>query len=181
MIIGGDKQTRLDPRQSRSRGAASESLSSLHTTSLHSFSLFPNTADSIGTSSLSLSTLHTPYSEEKFVEREGRGEMVRIIPMATSLRPSLSSFRFSTSRFGFPLSFFNPSRTVASLSVGSGESSFHALHLFSILPFVCLCCLIGNGDSVFSSSFFCWIFMDKNSYVLPNSSWKKKGIRLQEG
>ncbi|RVW38370.1 hypothetical protein CK203_071160 [Vitis vinifera] len=48
--------------------------------------------------------------------------MVRIIPMATSFRPSLSSFGFSTSsRLGFPLSTFNISRTVTSLHVGSDD------------------------------------------------------------
>ncbi|KAL9440685.1 hypothetical protein AB3S75_019368 [Citrus x aurantiifolia] len=39
--------------------------------------------------------------------------MVRIISMASSIRPSLSTFRFSsTSRFGLPLSSFTPSRNL---------------------------------------------------------------------
>ncbi|GAY49616.1 hypothetical protein CUMW_120480 [Citrus unshiu] len=39
--------------------------------------------------------------------------MVRIISMASSIRPSLSTFRFSSSsRFGLPLSSFTPSRNL---------------------------------------------------------------------
>ncbi|KAG5559306.1 hypothetical protein RHGRI_009000 [Rhododendron griersonianum] len=47
-------------------------------------------------------------------------EMVRIIPMASSIRPSLSSFRSCVSRFGVSLSSCNSSRRPSFLHLGSG-------------------------------------------------------------
>jgi lactoylglutathione lyase len=46
--------------------------------------------------------------------------MVRIIPMASSIRPSLSSLRLSgaSSRYAFSLSSFNPSRRLVSFNLG---------------------------------------------------------------
>ncbi|KAF7147099.1 hypothetical protein RHSIM_Rhsim03G0238900 [Rhododendron simsii] len=46
-------------------------------------------------------------------------EMVRIIPMASSIRPSLSSFRSCVSRFGVSLSTCNSSRRPSFLHLGS--------------------------------------------------------------
>ncbi|KAG5559308.1 hypothetical protein RHGRI_009000 [Rhododendron griersonianum] len=46
-------------------------------------------------------------------------EMVRIIPMASSIRPSLSSFRSCVSRFGVSLSSCNSSRRPSFLHLGS--------------------------------------------------------------
>ena len=99
----------------------------------------------------------------KWEKAEEVGEMVRIIPMATSFRPSLSSFGFSTSsRLGFPLSTFNISRTVTSLHVGSGKSSFHALEFcFSssfILFFLFCVAQSAMDNSGFLSFFVCFCF-----------------------
>ncbi|KAM0969618.1 hypothetical protein FF1_017856 [Malus domestica] len=47
--------------------------------------------------------------------------MVRIIPMASSIRPSLSTLRFAgASRLGFPFPSFTPSRRLACFQLASG-------------------------------------------------------------
>ncbi|KAK9697640.1 hypothetical protein RND81_08G050400 [Saponaria officinalis] len=56
--------------------------------------------------------------------------MVRILPMASTLRPSLnSSFRFSTTRFGLSSSSSNPSRPLSSLNLASGVPQLHSFGL----------------------------------------------------
>ncbi|PON62265.1 Glyoxalase I [Parasponia andersonii] len=61
--------------------------------------------------------------------------MVRIIPMASSIRPSLSSLRFSppppssSSRFGVSLSSFNPCRRLSFLYLASAVPQSHLFGL----------------------------------------------------
>ena len=63
---------------------------------------------------------------------------MRIIPMASSIRPSLSSLRFSpsssSSRFGVSLSSFAPSRRLSLLHLGSGMYAhiYIYLHVLSV-------------------------------------------------
>uniref|UniRef100_A0A5B7BJY4 lactoylglutathione lyase n=1 Tax=Davidia involucrata TaxID=16924 RepID=A0A5B7BJY4_DAVIN len=62
--------------------------------------------------------------------------MVRIIPMASSIRPSLSSFKFSgTSRFGVSLSSNSPSRGLGFFHLGSvvSQSQFFGLKAAKLL------------------------------------------------
>ena len=155
-----------NPRESRSRGIK---LKPRKFTSPHScvipYPCFQTAPILSEPRTLSLD-LQSPQDHKhifvgKIVVREGReevGEMVRIIPMATSFRPSLSSFRFSAcSRFGFPHSSFNLARTVTSLHVGSGKSSCHALE-FCLFFFLCFFSFVMLNRQSPVMFFFCHLF-----------------------
>ncbi|KAM6583225.1 hypothetical protein CsatB_010227 [Cannabis sativa] len=62
--------------------------------------------------------------------------MVRIIPMASSIRPSLSSFRFSaaSSRSRLSLSSLNPSPTLSFLHLASAVPQSHLFGVKSSMP-----------------------------------------------
>lgn len=104
--------------------------------------------------------------------------MVRIISMASSIRPSLSTFRFSSSsRFGLPLSSFTPSRNLVFSPLASGIRFLYVLaFIFSIMFFFFIILLVSSAELrariVFIFEFNCYLFIIQLSRSRNYSVWE---------